>query len=94
MKHFYKKKFLTKLCRTLNFLKIVRFVSPLFLRRISGDDGADPTEFGLAWLVDVDDAACLDEDVPESAETGIRVKCSNGILICDCLRNEEINFLM
>ena len=68
----------------------------MFLRRISGDDGADPTEFGLAWLadVDVDDAACLDEDVPESAETGIRVKCSNGILICDCLRNEEINFLM
>ena len=71
----------------MNFLKIVRFVSPLFLRRISGDDGADPTEFWFAWFaVDDDDDDCLDEDVPESAETGIRVKCSNGILICEITR--------
>ena len=74
----------------MNFLKIVRFVSPLFLRRISGDDGADPTEFWFAWFAAaVDDDDCLDEDVPESAETGIRVKCSNGILICESNRSLE-----
>ena len=58
----------------------------MFLRRISGDDGADPTEFWFAWLAVDDDDDCLDEDVPESAETGIRVKCSNGILICEITR--------
>ena len=50
------------------------------LRRISGEDGADPTDFGFAWFAVDDD--CLDEEAPESADTGIRVKCSRGILIC------------
>ena len=62
----------------------------MFLRRISGDDGADPTvvtEFWFAWFAVDED--CLDEDVPESAETGIRVKCSNGILICESNRSLE-----
>ena len=67
-------------------------VRTLSLRRISGDDGADPTDFGFAWFAVDDD--CLDEEAPESADTGIRVKCSKGILICNSIKvNLELELL-